>query len=108
MKHAIFTDGLPVDAAASVKPAVMAYAIAAPRPMASRRLHRLSLPMDRTLAGGRQRRFVYNQTMHVVRHADAAASSIAAAIGEPARARMLFCLLDGRARTSTELAAVAS
>jgi len=46
--------------------------------------------------------------MHVARHADAAASSIAAAIGEPARARMLFCLLDGRARTSTELAAVAS
>lgn len=34
-------------------------------------------------------------------------SRIAAAIGEPARARMLFCLLDGHARTSTELAAVA-
>jgi DNA-binding transcriptional ArsR family regulator len=32
---------------------------------------------------------------------------IAAAIGEPARARMLFCLLDNRARTSTELAVVA-
>jgi len=32
---------------------------------------------------------------------------IAAAIGEPARARMLFCLLDGHARTSTELSAVA-
>jgi DNA-binding transcriptional ArsR family regulator len=32
---------------------------------------------------------------------------IAAAIGEPARARMLYCLLDGRARTSTELALVA-
>jgi len=38
---------------------------------------------------------------------DAAASSIAAAIGEPARARMLYCLADGRARTSTELAIVA-
>jgi len=38
---------------------------------------------------------------------DAAVSAIAAAIGEPARARMLFCLLDGRARTSTELAVVA-
>ena len=36
-----------------------------------------------------------------------AASYIAAAIGEPARARMLFALLDGRARTSTELALVA-
>lgn len=37
---------------------------------------------------------------------DATASSIAAAIGEPARARMLYCLIDGRARTSTELAVV--
>jgi DNA-binding transcriptional ArsR family regulator len=35
------------------------------------------------------------------------ASLIAAAIGEPARARMLYGLLDGRARTSTELAIVA-
>jgi DNA-binding transcriptional ArsR family regulator len=40
-------------------------------------------------------------------HADAAVSRIAAAIGEPARARMLYCLVDGRARTSTELAIVA-
>jgi DNA-binding transcriptional ArsR family regulator len=38
---------------------------------------------------------------------DAAVSSIAAAIGEQARARMLYCLSDGRARTSTELAALA-
>ena len=38
---------------------------------------------------------------------DDAASTIAAAIGEPARARMLFCLVDGRARTATELALVA-
>jgi DNA-binding transcriptional ArsR family regulator len=38
--------------------------------------------------------------------ADAAASAIAAAIGVAARARMLYCLLDGRARTSTELAVV--
>jgi DNA-binding transcriptional ArsR family regulator len=36
-----------------------------------------------------------------------AASDIAATIGEPARTRMLFTLLDGRARTSTELALVA-
>jgi DNA-binding transcriptional ArsR family regulator len=34
-------------------------------------------------------------------------SGIAAAIGEPARARILYCLLDGHARTSTELAIVA-
>jgi DNA-binding transcriptional ArsR family regulator len=39
--------------------------------------------------------------------ADRAASSIASAIGEPARARMLYCLLDNHARTSTELAVVA-
>ena len=38
---------------------------------------------------------------------DAAVSAIAAAIGEPARTRMLYSLLDGRARTATELAAVA-
>jgi DNA-binding transcriptional ArsR family regulator len=38
---------------------------------------------------------------------DAAVSRIAAAIGEPARARMLYCLIDGRARTSTELAIIA-
>lgn len=40
-------------------------------------------------------------------HADAKASSIAAAIGEPARARMLYYLVDGHAHTSTELAAAA-
>ncbi len=45
--------------------------------------------------------------MNVEDHGDAAVSRIAAAIGEPARARMLYCLMDGRARTSTELAIVA-
>ena len=34
-------------------------------------------------------------------------SGLAAAIAEPARTRMLCCLLDGHARTSTELAAIA-
>jgi DNA-binding transcriptional ArsR family regulator len=38
---------------------------------------------------------------------DTAVAGIAAAIGEPARARMLFCLMDGHARTSTELAMIA-
>ena len=38
--------------------------------------------------------------------ADITVSDIAAAIGEPARTRMLYCLLDGHARTSTELAIV--
>ncbi len=40
-------------------------------------------------------------------HATACAADIAAAIGEPARARMLYCLMDGHARTSTELSVVA-
>ncbi len=39
--------------------------------------------------------------------ADTEVSAIAAAIAEPARTRMLFCLMDGHARTSTELAVVA-
>ncbi|HWG67399.1 MAG TPA: helix-turn-helix domain-containing protein [Rhodanobacteraceae bacterium] len=38
---------------------------------------------------------------------DAPIAGIAAAIAEPARARMLCLLLDGHARTSTQLAAVA-
>jgi len=38
---------------------------------------------------------------------DAAVSEIAAAIGDASRARMLYCLMDGHARTSTELAIVA-
>ena len=46
-------------------------------------------------------------TSHLDSHEDIAVSRIAAAIGEPARARMLYCLIDGRARTSTELAVVA-
>jgi DNA-binding transcriptional ArsR family regulator len=49
--------------------------------------------------------FVYAQSVNVTH--DATVSAIAAAIGEPARARMLYCLADGRARTSTELAVVA-
>ena len=45
--------------------------------------------------------------MNVELHADDAVSRIAAAIGEPARARILYCLVDGHARTSTELSVVA-
>jgi DNA-binding transcriptional ArsR family regulator len=45
--------------------------------------------------------------MNVKQNGDAAISQIAAAIGEPARARILYCLMDGHARTSTELAVVA-
>jgi DNA-binding transcriptional ArsR family regulator len=54
-----------------------------------------------------QEHFVYDQSMSVEEHFDTAVSRIAAAIGEPARARILYCLMDGHARTSTELASVA-
>lgn len=54
-----------------------------------------------------RRQFVYHQSVSVEQHGDAAVSRLAACIGEPARARMLYCLLDGHARTSTELAIVA-
>jgi DNA-binding transcriptional ArsR family regulator len=46
--------------------------------------------------------------MNVEQHHDAAVSRIASAIGDPARSRMLYCLSDGHARTSTELAVVAN
>jgi DNA-binding transcriptional ArsR family regulator len=64
------------------------------------------------IAVGRQKHFVYNRTMNVRRRnpagsSDGAVARIAAAIGEPARARVLYCLMDGRARTATELSAVA-
>src|ERR1700723_4518656 len=45
--------------------------------------------------------------MNVTYDGDAAVPGIASAIGEPARARILYCLMDGHARTSTELAVVA-
>ena len=46
--------------------------------------------------------------MNVDQNHDNAVSRIAAAIGDPARSRMLYCLSDGHARTSTELAVVAN
>jgi len=45
--------------------------------------------------------------MNAENSVDASVSRIAAAIGEPARAGMLYCLMSGQARTSTELAMVA-
>src|ERR1700678_3210025 len=53
------------------------------------------------------RNLTVNIELNIEDHTDAAVSAIAAAIGEPVRARMLYCLVDGHARTSTELAAVA-
>jgi len=50
--------------------------------------------------------FAYHQSMNVT-DPDQIIARTAAAIGEPARVRILYCLLDGHARTSTELAVVA-
>lgn len=50
--------------------------------------------------------FDYDKSMDVD-DADASVAAVAAAIAEPARTRMLCRLLDGCARTSTELATVA-
>jgi DNA-binding transcriptional ArsR family regulator len=55
----------------------------------------------------KQGHFAYGQTMHSINSEEIAVSRIAAAIGEPARTRILYCLLDGHARTGTELAIVA-
>src|ERR1700728_2926716 len=46
--------------------------------------------------------------MPVEHHPDEAVYKIAAAIGDPGRARMLYSLMDGHARTATELAIVAN
>lgn len=45
--------------------------------------------------------------MNATHSADEAVSKIAGAIGEPARTRILFSLMDGLAKTATELAIVA-
>lgn len=54
-----------------------------------------------------QPRFVHHRSVDVHQSLEESTCQIAAAIGEPSRARMLFALLDDRARTSTELALVA-
>src|SRR6266568_7715374 len=103
MKQAIFTEAVP-----TVWPTTEIGTLAARAASISRRVHpafselmRPSLPMVT------QEQFVYDQSMDVEHSAEESVSRIAAAIGEPARARMLYCLLDGHARTSTELALVA-
>lgn len=54
-----------------------------------------------------QRHFVYGKSVNAGESVEQAVSGIAAAIAEPARTRMLYSLLDGHARTGTELAIVA-
>ncbi len=62
--------------------------------------------MGRSLAPAGRERFVYHRTMES-QSADGGLARVAAAIADPARARMLGALLDGHARTSTELAVLA-
>lgn len=96
-------------------PAAVNAAIADREAMAWRRVsgafERRGCGMDSSISIAAQERFVYDRSVNVPKniasHAEDAVSSIAAAIGEPARARMLYCLMDGHARTSTELAVVA-
>ncbi len=45
--------------------------------------------------------------MDVEDRAEMAAAGVAAAIADPARARILYCLMDGQAQTATELSVVA-
>ncbi len=71
-------------------------------------MDRISFAIARSVPLAPPGYFVYGKTMNAEVGADAAVSAIAAAIGEPARTRMLFCLLEGQARTSTELAIVAN
>ena len=51
--------------------------------------------------------FVDDQIMDVEHREHGAAANIAGAIADPARARILYCLMDGHAQTSTELSVVA-
>ncbi|HLX42524.1 MAG TPA: helix-turn-helix transcriptional regulator [Bryobacteraceae bacterium] len=83
----------------SPQPEVSAEPVASMIWIASRRRMSMRISMPVVMQG----HFVYDQTMNV----DARVSAIAAAIGEPARARILYSLVDGCARTSTELAVVA-
>ena len=48
------------------------------------------------MAIAEQEHFAYHQSVNADHDTDAAVSRIAAAIGEPARARMLYSLSDGR------------
>jgi DNA-binding transcriptional ArsR family regulator len=62
-------------------------------------MHSTTVPLNR------QQHFVYHRMM--IADTNIAVSRIAAALGEPARARILYCLMDGHARTATELSVVA-
>jgi DNA-binding transcriptional ArsR family regulator len=63
----------------------------------------LHMSMECSILKNTPPHFVPARTMNADNHL----ARIAGAIAEPARARMLCCLLDGHARTSTELSVVA-
>jgi DNA-binding transcriptional ArsR family regulator len=65
--------------------------------------------MLQTLVVVKLQHFVYRKSVHasIDSDADRGIADLAAVIGEPTRARMLLSLMDGRARTGTELAALA-
>jgi len=67
----------------------------------------LPFPISGSVSLASAGQFDQNQNVVVDTFNERLAARIAAAIGEPARARMLYCLMDSRARTSTELAIVA-
>src|ERR1700683_1310646 len=90
----------------SPQPTVSAAPVATMAPTAWRRLICAEFTFGSMPVDGHER-FVCHRSMNVEEQADLAVSRIAAAIGEPARARMLYCLVDGHARTSTELAMLA-
>jgi DNA-binding transcriptional ArsR family regulator len=58
--------------------------------------------MPGTVPHADSQRFVYHRIMI----ADTSLAQVAALMAEPARSRMLCCLLDGHSRTATELASV--
>lgn len=66
--------------------------------------------MSDTLALNLSAHFGYHRNMNasfnLPQGADDAVSNVAACLAEPARTRMLCCLMDGHARTATELASV--
>jgi DNA-binding transcriptional ArsR family regulator len=107
MKHVIMVGRPPAAFELAERREVSGGISAASNPtIASRRLIRSSVT-ETSMAFVEPEHFVYCQSMKAKSGAELVVSRIAAAIGEPARTRMLLSLMDGRARTSTELAMLA-
>src|ERR1700726_2116562 len=107
MKQVIMVFCPPVRVCGAARRTVSGDRTAASTPaIASRRLMRADATKS-SIAVAQPGHFVYRQSMNAESTADSIVSRIAVAIGEPARTRMLLSLMDGRARTSTELAMLA-